>query len=152
MNWYKISQSAPEPNPEQIYIDAINGVNISPLVDFELDKIASITGHWRHVSFINSFSKLPNEVKKEARRAFRKMIHDPSIVKLTQLVVNRSGKYKVFSARIGMNYRALALRVGSIFIWYWIGTHESYNRKKDTPPPILPPELEALTQKPGETS
>jgi hypothetical protein len=30
--------------------------------------------------------------------------------------------------RIGDHYRALGLREGDIVSWFWIGTHEQYNR------------------------
>lgn len=30
--------------------------------------------------------------------------------------------------RIGEHYRALGLREGDIIAWFWIGTHEEYNR------------------------
>jgi hypothetical protein len=30
--------------------------------------------------------------------------------------------------RIGDHYRALGLREGNVIAWFWIGTHEEYNR------------------------
>lgn len=33
---------------------------------------------------------------------------------------------KFWSARIGINYRFLALKDGEDFIWVWIGTHDEY--------------------------
>ena len=30
--------------------------------------------------------------------------------------------------RIGEHYRALGLREGDVIAWFWIGTHEEYNR------------------------
>lgn len=30
--------------------------------------------------------------------------------------------------RIGEHYRAVGLREGEIIAWFWIGTHEEYNR------------------------
>jgi hypothetical protein len=30
--------------------------------------------------------------------------------------------------RIGTGYRALGLREGDTIVWFWIGTHEEYNR------------------------
>jgi hypothetical protein len=32
------------------------------------------------------------------------------------------------SARVGINYRALAVEDGSDFIWVWIGPHDEYER------------------------
>ncbi|MDZ7718883.1 MAG: hypothetical protein U5K72_08715 [Balneolaceae bacterium] len=33
-----------------------------------------------------------------------------------------------WSARVGINYRALAVEDGNDFIWVWIGTHDEYER------------------------
>ena len=30
--------------------------------------------------------------------------------------------------RIGDRYRAVGLREGDVIAWFWIGTHEQYNR------------------------
>ncbi len=34
----------------------------------------------------------------------------------------------VWSIRIGEGYRALALLQGDVFYWFWIGTHDTYER------------------------
>ena len=38
----------------------------------------------------------------------------------------RVGKF--WSARVGLNHRALAIEDGGDFIWVWIGTHDEYER------------------------
>jgi hypothetical protein len=35
---------------------------------------------------------------------------------------------KVWSARVGLHYRALATEDGADFIWVWLGTHDEYER------------------------
>nr|WP_323274734.1 hypothetical protein [Limnoraphis robusta] len=35
---------------------------------------------------------------------------------------------KLWSARIGLNYRALAVQDGQDYIWVWIGTHDEYEQ------------------------
>jgi len=35
------------------------------------------------------------------------------------------GQY--WSARVGLNYRALAVQASDGFIWFWIGTHAEYD-------------------------
>ena len=35
---------------------------------------------------------------------------------------------KFWSARVGLNYRALAVEDGAEFIWVWIGPHDEYER------------------------
>jgi len=34
----------------------------------------------------------------------------------------------LWSARIGINYRAVAVEDGADFIWVWIGPHDEYQR------------------------
>ena len=35
---------------------------------------------------------------------------------------------KLWSVRVGPNYRALAVEDGADFIWVWIGPHDEYER------------------------
>ena len=35
---------------------------------------------------------------------------------------------KVWSARVGLHYRALALEIEGGYLWFWIGTHADYDR------------------------
>lgn len=34
----------------------------------------------------------------------------------------------VYSARIGLAYRALGVMDGSVIVWFWIGSHAEYDR------------------------
>lgn len=34
----------------------------------------------------------------------------------------------IYSARVGLGYRALAVREGGTWIWFWIGNHADYDR------------------------
>jgi hypothetical protein len=38
------------------------------------------------------------------------------------------GEGRIYSARIGLGYRALAVMNNDRLIWYWIGSHAEYNR------------------------
>jgi hypothetical protein len=33
----------------------------------------------------------------------------------------------IYSARVGLGYRALAVRDGDAVIWFWIGSHADYD-------------------------
>ena len=35
---------------------------------------------------------------------------------------------KLWSARVGINYRAIAVEDGADFIWVWVGPHDEYQR------------------------
>jgi hypothetical protein len=37
-------------------------------------------------------------------------------------------KPRLWSARVGLDYRALAAFDGTTYIWFWIGSHDDYLR------------------------
>lgn len=37
-------------------------------------------------------------------------------------------KGKVWTVDVGRSYRAIAYRAGDEFHWFWIGSHEAYNK------------------------
>ena len=63
---------------------------------------------------------LPGPVQEVARKNYELLKHHPS------LHFKKIGKF--WSARVGMNHRALAVKDGEDYIWIWIGTHEEYER------------------------
>ncbi len=177
MNWYRLltAQIAPEqPNgplePEQsqptsapeptdamlttVLNDALSGRNIMPLANGEGGiKVAGATGHYRHKFFFDAFRALPNDIKNYARQNFKKMVANPQQVGLKQMADLKSGKYPIYSAQVGRSYRALAVKVGSSFIWYWIGTHEAYNRVRTLAAPAItaPPQPAPATDSKSQT-
>jgi hypothetical protein len=38
------------------------------------------------------------------------------------------GEDDIYSARIGLDYRALAVVKKDRIVWYWIGSHSAYGR------------------------
>ena len=76
--------------------------------------------------FRELFAGLPSEVQTQARAAyalfradsrhpglhFKKVCDDPAI----------------WSARVGIGYRAVGAMDGDTILWYWIGSHASYDK------------------------
>ena len=73
--------------------------------------------------FWDRFDALPKEVQKLARKNFKLLKQDS---RHPSLQFKRLGDY--WSARVGLNYRALAVEDGSDFVWVWIGTHAEYDK------------------------
>jgi mRNA-degrading endonuclease RelE of RelBE toxin-antitoxin system len=72
-------------------------------------------------SFRSRFQSLPPEIRQLARKNFQLWLrnpHHPSIH------FKKVGNY--WSARIGDNYRALAIVSGERLEWFWIGSHDEY--------------------------
>ena len=72
--------------------------------------------------FRKLYEELPQEIKELANKNFELLKKDPLHPSLHFKKVG-----KLWSVRIGDSYRALALKDGDEFIWFWIGTHEEYN-------------------------
>jgi mRNA-degrading endonuclease RelE of RelBE toxin-antitoxin system len=76
--------------------------------------------------FREAFSKLPEEVRRQARQAyklFQENSRHPSL--RFKKVDTESNSYSV---RIGLGYRAAGVLRGSKIVWYWIGSHADYDR------------------------
>ena len=72
------------------------------------------------------FEQLPADVQQSARRAYVLFQRDrahPSL-QFKRLRADR----QTYSIRIGLGYRALALRFDETLVWYWIGPHAEYDR------------------------
>jgi len=66
---------------------------------------------------------LPASIRQLADEAYDRLKRDPHYPSLHFKKVNR-----YWSARIGRNYRALAIEGPNSFVWFWIGTHAEYDK------------------------
>lgn len=73
--------------------------------------------------FWNLLSRLPEDIQIVARKNFELLKASPSHPSLHFKKVGN-----LWSARVGINYRALAIEDGEDFIWVWIGRHDEYTR------------------------
>ena len=73
--------------------------------------------------FWESYFKIPPEIKMRAKKVYRLWVHQP---RHPSLQFKKTGE--VWSIRIGNGYRALALLQDGIYYWFWIGTHDEYDR------------------------
>jgi len=69
---------------------------------------------------------LPPQVQAQARLAYQLFRRDPSHPSLRFKQVHPTRP--IFSARVGIAYRALAARAGDDVIWFWIGSHADYDK------------------------
>ena len=76
--------------------------------------------------FRRAFVELPDNVKEQARDAYRLFRGNPHHPSLRFKQVHPTDP--VYSVRIGLGYRAVGIREGDTIYWYWIGSHAEYNR------------------------
>jgi hypothetical protein len=76
--------------------------------------------------FRAAFNGLPPGVQERVRAAYRLFRTDPSHPSLRFRLVHPVRP--IYSARIGLGYRALGVRDADTIIWFWIGSHADYDR------------------------
>ena len=75
---------------------------------------------WRY------YGHLPKQVQKLADKNFELLKSDPHH---PSLPFKRVGKNKeLWSVRVGDHYRAVGTEKPDGIVWFWIGTHEQYER------------------------
>lgn len=76
--------------------------------------------------FLKAYRKLPKEVREQARKAYRLFKENPQHPSLNFKPVHP--KLPIFSARISRGYRTLGIRTEDVMIWFWIGSHDDYDK------------------------
>jgi hypothetical protein len=77
--------------------------------------------------FWELYYALPTDIRGAAREAYRKFSRNPAHPGL-RLERLRSDP-RVWSVRITRDYRAVAVRAGDDWLWFWIGTHGEFDRR-----------------------
>ena len=79
--------------------------------------------HRASTSFWEEFEKLPIDTQALARKNFALLQENPRHLSLSFKKVG-----KVWSVRVGSNYRAVAVERDYGFLWIWIANHADYDR------------------------
>lgn len=75
--------------------------------------------------FRQRYRQLPIEVRQQARRAWhlwQRNLNHPSLQ-----FKRVSEREPIYSVRIGLHWRAMALVEGDTATWWWIGSHAEYD-------------------------
>ncbi|WP_275190383.1 hypothetical protein [Bradyrhizobium sp. CSA112] len=73
--------------------------------------------------FWDAYRSLPSSIQKLADANFALLKRDP---RHPSLQFKKVGRF--WSARVGLRYRALAVEVDEVYVWFWIGSHADYDR------------------------
>ena len=74
-------------------------------------------------SFWHSYAELPEEIRLRSDKKYDLLTRAPAH---PSLQLKSVGAF--WSARVSDAYRALAIRQGNTFVWFWIGNHADYER------------------------
>jgi len=75
---------------------------------------------WKH------YANLPVEIKKQARQAFHRFVNNPYHPGLHFKRIHSTRP--IFSVRISRNYRAVGITHDNEIVWFWIGSHNEYDK------------------------
>lgn len=78
---------------------------------------------WTTQSFRKRLAELPAAIRRLAVKNFKLWRRDPHHAALH---FKKVGKY--WSARVGIDYRALGLMKEDGVLWFWIGPHHEYDQ------------------------
>jgi hypothetical protein len=79
--------------------------------------------HYATQEFWEAYKKLPTSIKQAADTAFALLKSNP---RHPSIRLKKVGN--LWSARVGLAYRALAADSGDGLVWFWIGTHAEYDK------------------------
>lgn len=83
--------------------------------------------HFASPEFWTDYNALPNEVRERADKQFALLKADPHHPSLQfKKIGSREGR-EIWSVRVTLRYRALAVRLDESYLWYWIGNHATYD-------------------------
>jgi len=88
--------------------------------------VEQITGAVEHDAtprFWRCYRKPPQEVRQLADRSYALFKSDTSH---RSLQFKRIGQF--WSVRVGRHYRSLAIEAGRDVVWFWIGSHDEYDK------------------------
>ena len=76
--------------------------------------------------FWRLFSHLPADIQRDAKRSYRLFRTNPAHPGLQ--FKKLEGEDNIYSVRIGLEYRALAVMNKDRVVRYWVGSHHEYDR------------------------
>jgi hypothetical protein len=82
--------------------------------------------HFTDPRFWQGYRALPKPVRRIADKNFRLLKQNPHHPSLQFKKI--AGRDRLWSVRVGLGHRALAMAVGADFQWFWIGPHAAYDK------------------------
>jgi len=78
------------------------------------------------VQFRTLYGQLPEQVRRQARDAYRLFSANPSHPSLRFKRVH--SRRPIYSARVSIDYRVIGVRDADEVYWFWIGSHADYDQ------------------------
>jgi hypothetical protein len=81
----------------------------------------------RERGFWNDYHALPGNVRARADKQFALLKNNPQHPSLRFKKLGDRNGQEVWSARVTLKYRALAVKLPDEYLWFWIGEHNVYD-------------------------
>ena len=75
--------------------------------------------------FRDALAELPQDIQRQATQAYARFQQNPYYPSLQFKQVHEV--LPVYSARDGLNYRAVGMLDANEIVWFWIGSHAEYD-------------------------
>lgn len=82
--------------------------------------------HRATADFWHGYGALLPQIRERADQKFSLLKVNPQHPSLQFKKVGERSGHEVWSVRVTLNYRALAIRRPYGYLWYWIGRHATY--------------------------
>jgi len=83
--------------------------------------------HRASADFWNDYRALPADIRARADKQFALLKNNPHHPSLQFKKLGDRKGHEIWSARVTLKYRALALRSTDEYVWFWIGQHNVYD-------------------------
>jgi len=83
--------------------------------------ISHINARWK-----KSYKNLPKHIRRVANKQYKLFRQDPYRASLHFKKIHSTKA--IFSARVNQNYRTIGIINENIIIWFWIGSHDDYDK------------------------
>ena len=83
--------------------------------------------HRANADFWQDYRGLPEDVRIRADKQFELIKTNPQHPSLQFKKIGERHGQEIWSARVTLKYRALALRKSNEYVWFWIGEHDVYD-------------------------
>jgi hypothetical protein len=84
--------------------------------------------HRATLRFWQAYDSLPANIRERADQQFERLKTNTRHPSLQFKKIGESQGKEVWSARVTLDFRALAVKTGTDFLWFWIGDHKTYDK------------------------
>jgi len=82
--------------------------------------------HRTSADFWNHYVQLPADIRARAKKQFALLKVNPQHPSLQFKKIGIRNGREIWSARVTLRYRALAVKLSGEYVWFWIGDHGVY--------------------------